>query len=135
MDLNGFSDPYCKMQIIGDRTFTNSSIKYETLSPYWDEKFKFILTNYETDIFKLDLMDKDKISDDLIGSVNLQVNQYKIDKVYRKWIKVQNKGKKTGLIKVQITVKKMSYEQPFIEEIIGEKRILLQVINGELIYI
>ena len=122
MDLNGFSDPYCKMQIIGDRTFTNSSIKYETLSPYWDEKFKFILTNYETDIFKLDLMDKDKISDDLIGSVNLQVNQYKIDKVYRQWIEVQNKGKKTGLIKVQITVKKKSCEQPFIGEIIEEKK-------------
>ena len=26
MDLNGFSDPYCQMGIIGDRTFSNTSI-------------------------------------------------------------------------------------------------------------
>ena len=81
MDLNGFSDPYCQMQIIGDRTYQRTDIKYETLSPYWDQTFKFLITNYETDIFNLLLRDKDKISDDDIGFINLQINQFEIGKV------------------------------------------------------
>ena len=32
MDLNGLSDPYCKMSIIGDRDFKKTTIKYKTLS-------------------------------------------------------------------------------------------------------
>lgn len=61
------------MQIIGDRTFQRTSIKYETLSPYWDESFHFIITNYENDIFSLILRDKDKISDDDIGFIELKI--------------------------------------------------------------
>ena len=121
MDLNGFSDPYCQMQIIGDRTFSKTSIKYETLSPFWDEEFHFLITNYETDIFKLDLRDKDKFSDDDIGSINLQINQFEIGKVYKKWIEVQYKGKKTGLIKVMINVIKTG-EIPFMGGIIEDKK-------------
>jgi Ca2+-dependent lipid-binding protein len=120
MDLNGFSDPYCQMQIIGDRTFSRTSIKYETLSPYWDETFHFLITNYETDIFNLDLRDKDKFSDDDIGSINLQIKQFELGKVYNKWIEVQHKGKKTGLVKVVINVTE-SDDKPFSGEIIEEK--------------
>ena len=120
MDLNGFSDPYCQLQIIGDRTFSLTSIKYETLSPYWDETFHFIITNYETDIFNLDLRDKDKFSDDDIGSINLQIKQFEIGKVYNKWIEVQHKGKKTGLVKVSINVTNTG-DEPFLGEIIEEK--------------
>ena len=121
MDLNGFSDPYCQMQIIGDRTFSRTSIKYETLSPYWDETFHFIITNYETDIFRLELRDKDKFSDDDIGEINLQLKQFEIGKVYKKWIEVQHKGKKTGLIRVVMNITKTG-EIPFIGEIIEEKK-------------
>ena len=75
MDINGFSDPYCKMQIIGDRSFSKTTIKNSTLSPYWDETFNFIITNYDTDIFKLELKDKDLVSDNIIGSVDLQISK------------------------------------------------------------
>lgn len=34
MNLNGFSDPYCEMSILGDRTFLSTSVKNDTLSPY-----------------------------------------------------------------------------------------------------
>ena len=120
-DLNGFADPFCQMQIIGDRTFSKTSIKNQTLSPYWDETFHFIITNYETDIFKLDLMDKDKFSQNMIGSINFQINQFELGKVYKKWVEVQNKGKKTGLIRVMININ-ITGEEPFLGEIIEEKQ-------------
>ena len=121
MDLNGFSDPYCQMQIIGDRTFSKTSIQYETLSPHWDEVFHLIITNYESDIFKLDLRDKDKFSDDDIGTINLQIRQFELGKVYHKWLEVQHKGKKTGLVKVIINVT-ITGEEPFKGQIIEEKK-------------
>ena len=119
MDLNGFSDPYCQMQIIGDRIFQKTSIKYETLSPYWDETFHFVITNYETDIFSLLLRDKDKISDDDIGIINLQINQFEVGKVYKKWFEVQHKGKKTGLVKVMINVTRTG-DEPFLGPLIED---------------
>ena len=121
MDLNGFSDPFCQMQIIGDRTFSKTSVKNKTLSPYWDESFSFIITNYDTDIFKLNLMSKDTISDTNIGSINLQINQYEVGKVYKKWVEVQHKGKKTGLVSIVINVNKTG-EEPFKGELIEEKK-------------
>ena len=124
MDLNGFSDPYCQMQIIGDRTYQRTDIKYETLSPYWDQTFKFLITNYETDIFNLLLRDKDKISDDDIGFINLQINQFEIGKVYKKWVEVQHKGKKTGLVRVRINVNRTN-EEPFLGPLIEEKPVFV----------
>ena len=124
MDLNGFSDPYCQMQIIGDRTYQRTDIKYETLSPYWDQTFKFLITNYETDIFNLLLRDKDKISDDDIGFINLQINQFEIGKVYKKWVEVQHKGKKTGLVRVRINANRTN-EEPFLGPLIEEKPVFV----------
>ena len=124
MDLNGFSDPYCQMQIIGDRTFQRTSIKYETLSPYWDESFHFIITNYENDIFSLILRDKDKISDDDIGFIELKIDHFEIGKVYKKWLEVQHKGKKTGLVKVVININRTG-DEPFLGPLIEEKPIFV----------
>ena len=83
--------------------------------------FHFIITNYETDIFRLELRDKDKFSDDDIGEINLQLKQFEIGKVYKKWIEVQHKGKKTGLVRVVMNITKTG-EIPFIGEIIEEKK-------------
>ena len=121
MDLTGFVNPFCQMQIIGDRTFSKTSIKYQTLSPYWDESFNFIITHYEMDIFKIDLMDKGKFTKENIGTINLKINQYEIGKVYKKWIEVKNKNKKVGLIRVMININKTG-EEPFLGEIIEEKK-------------
>ena len=121
MDLNGFSDPFCRMKIIGDRIYSKTSIKKETLSPYWDETFHFIINNYEADIFQLDLMDKDTFSEEIIGSINLSISQFEIGKVYKKWVEVQSKEKKTGLVRVLINVNNKG-EEPFLGEIVEEKK-------------
>ena len=121
MNINGFSDPYCQMFLFGDRTFSSTSVRKETLSPYWDEKFSFLIANYEKDIFVLSLKNKNLIkSDEDIGTANLQINKFQISKVYKKWIEIQKKGKKTGLVKVLINVAN-ELDKPFEGEIIEEK--------------
>ena len=66
-------------------------------------------------------MDRGKSSKENIGTINLQINQFQINKVYKKWIEVHNKGKKTGLIRVMININKTG-EEPFLGEIIEEKK-------------
>lgn len=94
MDFNGHSDPFCVLSIEGDGTFLKTSIKYETLSPCWNETFHLLLTNYETDVFKLELKDKDKFKENEIGSANIELNKFEIGNIYQKWIDVRQKGKK-----------------------------------------
>ena len=67
-----------KINTRGDRIYSKTSIKKETLSPYWDESFHFIINNYEADIFQLDLMDKDAFSEEIIGN-KVKKGEYKID--------------------------------------------------------
>ena len=102
MDFNGFSDPYCILSIFGDRTFLTTNIKYETLSPYWNETFQLLITNYETDVFKLELKDKDKFKDDEIGSANLELNKFEVGKIYKKWMKLDKKEKRQGQSKLKL---------------------------------
>ena len=130
-DLNGLSDPYCKMQIIGDRVFSKTTIKYETLSPYWDESFTFLITDYENAIFKLELMDKDKFSDDFIGITKLELKKFKIGQIYKQWLEVQNTGKKTGLVKVEINIVETG-SKAFEGEIITDEKKLLPSDNWEI---
>ena len=80
------------MSISGDRIFLPIIVIKETLSPYWDENFSFIIDNYEKDIFLLSLKNKIK-SDEEIGSINLQINNFQISKVYKKWVEIQKKEK------------------------------------------
>ena len=106
MNINGFSDPYCQMSILGDRTSSFTQVIRETLSPYWDKNYSFLLNNYEKDIFVLTMKNKNKVkSDEEIGSINLEVKQFEISKVYKKWFEIQKKGKKTGMIKILISVR------------------------------
>ena len=121
MNMNGFSDPYCQMSLLGDRTFLTTSERKETLSPYWDENFSFLIGNYDKDIFVLSLRNKNMIkADDDIGTVELQINKFQISKVYKKWVEISKKGKKTGLIKVLINVAN-ELDKPFEGEIIEDK--------------
>ena len=120
MNLKGLADPYCVLSIVGDRTFLTTAIKYGTLSPLWNETFYLLIGNYETDVFKLELKDKNKLIDSVIGSASLELNKFEVGKIYKKWIEVKYKGKKTGLIKVEINVTNTG-DPDFIGNIIEEK--------------
>jgi len=119
-NFNGLADPYCKMQMVGDRRFAQTNIIKGTLSPFWDQNFSFLITNYETDSFRLNLRDNSKFKDDDIGSIELKINQFEIGKVYKKWLPIINKGKNLGLIKTIISVVEPGIE-PFTGETIEDK--------------
>ena len=40
-NISGLANLYCQMSIIGDIEYSTTSIKYETLSPTWNETFSF----------------------------------------------------------------------------------------------
>ena len=86
-NFSQLADPYCQMQMVGDRSFLETKVIKGTLSPFWNENFSFLITNYENDFFKLIL--KDNNND--IGSIELKINQFEIGKVYKKWLVVEKK--------------------------------------------
>ena len=83
-----------------------------------------MIYDYENDIFSLILRDKDKISDDDIGFIELKIDHFEIGKVYKKWLEVQHKGKKTGLVKVVININRTG-DEPFLGPLIEEKPIFV----------
>ena len=119
-DFNGLADPYCQMQIIGDRRFVQTNIINGNLSPFWNENFSFLITNYETDTFRLNLKDNSKLKDVDIGFIELKINQFEIGKVYNKWLQIKNNGNNVGLIRTTISVIEPGIE-PFKGEIIEDK--------------
>ena len=66
-------------------------------------------------------MDRGKFSKENSGTINLQINQFQINKVYGGWVEVRDKGKKTGLIRVMININKTG-EEPFLGDIVEEKK-------------
>ena len=115
-NFSQLADPYCQMQMVGDRSFLETKMIKGTLSPIWNENFNFVITNYDNDSFKLIL--KDNNND--IGTIELRINQFEVGKVYKKWLAVEKKGARTGLIKSVINVVESGIE-PFTGEEIEDK--------------
>jgi len=64
-DLNGYSDPYCKIYWGGHMAKT--SVKKRTLNPYWNETFSLSSSNPYDEV-KISVYDKDRFTrDDILG--------------------------------------------------------------------
>ncbi|KAL8130617.1 hypothetical protein V2J09_019772 [Rumex salicifolius] len=62
MDLLGASDPYVKLNLSGGKLPTKkTTIKMRTLNPEWNEDFKFIVNDPETQSLQLQVYDWDKV--------------------------------------------------------------------------
>lgn len=62
MDFLGTSDPYVKLKLSGEkRPSKKSSIKKRNLNPEWNEDFKLIVKDPETQILELHVYDWDKV--------------------------------------------------------------------------
>lgn len=62
MDLLGTSDPYVKLSLSGERLPSKkTTIKMNNLNPVWNEKFKLIVKDPESQVLQLQVYDWDKV--------------------------------------------------------------------------
>ena len=62
MDILGTSDPYVKLNLSGEkRPSRKTSIKMRNLNPEWNEDFKLIVKDPETQVLELKVYDWDKV--------------------------------------------------------------------------
>jgi len=63
MDLLGKSDPYVKMRLSGERLPSKkTSVKMSNLNPEWNEHFRFIVKDPDTQVLELHMFDWEKVS-------------------------------------------------------------------------
>ena len=69
----GKCDPYIMLSLGSQKQQT--SIKYSTYDPNYDEEFVFTFDDSNSDLLTLDLMDWDRLTDhDYIGTVQVDLN-------------------------------------------------------------
>jgi Ca2+-dependent lipid-binding protein len=62
MDFLGKSDPYVKMRLSGERLPSKkTSVKMSNLNPEWNEHFRFIVKDPETQVLELHMFDWEKV--------------------------------------------------------------------------
>ncbi|XP_039844536.1 synaptotagmin-3-like isoform X4 [Panicum virgatum] len=62
MDLLGKSDPYVKMRLSGERLPSKkTSVKMRNLNPEWNEHFRFIVKDPNTQVLELHMFDWEKV--------------------------------------------------------------------------
>ncbi|KAL0557277.1 hypothetical protein IC582_005803 [Cucumis melo] len=62
MDLLGTSDPYVKLSLSGERLPSKkTTIKMNNLNPIWNEKFKLVVKDPESQVLQLQVYDWDKV--------------------------------------------------------------------------
>ncbi|KAK7379744.1 hypothetical protein VNO78_34262 [Psophocarpus tetragonolobus] len=62
MDLLGTSDPYVKLSLTGDKLHTKkTTVKRKNLNPEWNEKFKLVVKDPQSQILQLQVYDWDKV--------------------------------------------------------------------------
>uniref|UniRef100_A0A3Q7XPC5 Synaptotagmin-3 n=2 Tax=Cicer arietinum TaxID=3827 RepID=A0A3Q7XPC5_CICAR len=62
MDLLGASDPYVKLSLTGDKLpAKKTTIKRKNLNPEWNEKFKIVVKDPQSQVLQLQVYDWDKV--------------------------------------------------------------------------
>ncbi|XP_038995318.1 C2 and GRAM domain-containing protein At1g03370-like [Hibiscus syriacus] len=72
MDLNGFSDPYVKLQL-GKQRYKTKVVK-KSLNPSWGEEFIFKVEDLKGKLL-ISVLDEDKFNDDFVGHLKLPVSR------------------------------------------------------------
>ena len=62
MDLLGTSDPYVKLSLTGDKLpAKKTTVKRKNLNPVWNEKFKIVVKDPQSQVLQLQVYDWDKV--------------------------------------------------------------------------
>ncbi|KAL9263372.1 Synaptotagmin-3-like protein [Drosera capensis] len=77
MDVLGASDPYVKLSLTGEKLpAKKTSIKMRNLNPEWNESFKLIVKDPETQVLELQVYDWDKVGGhDRLGMQRVPLKQ------------------------------------------------------------
>ncbi|OWA51217.1 Multiple C2 and transmembrane domain-containing protein 1 [Hypsibius exemplaris] len=103
MDRNGFSDPFVKFRLGGEK-FRSRVIK-KTLNPQWMEQFDIFFYDYDSKRLEISLWDWDRtMKNELIGRVDLDLTPYEQGKTYDLWLDVKDKGKRRGTVHLSVLV-------------------------------
>lgn len=101
-DKNGLSDPYCKIEVDGNKRQT--ATKFKTLAPSFREQFDLLVNNID-DGLSVKLYDKDFASSEFMGGKNIDLTRYPLDEPVSREHALKNKdGTPCGNIFLQITV-------------------------------
>lgn len=96
MDLNGFSDPYVRLQLGKQRTRTK--VVKKSLNPQWGEEFGFRVEDLKEELL-VSVLDEDKyFNDDFVGQLKvpiLQVFDSENKSLGPAWYPLQPKNKKS----------------------------------------
>ncbi|KAL2949266.1 hypothetical protein AAZX31_20G167600 [Glycine max] len=81
MDLLGTSDPYVKLSLTGDKLpAKKTTVKRKNLNPEWNEKFKLVVKDPQSQVLQLQVYDWDKVGGhDKLG---MQLVPLKVLKAY-----------------------------------------------------
>lgn len=85
MDAIGKSDPYLVFNISNSSKKLKTQFKRDTHTPVWKEEFHIPLTEKLDEKLHIELYDKDVINDDLISSIDFQVNEFPKGKIVDQW--------------------------------------------------
>ncbi|XP_042952098.1 synaptotagmin-3 isoform X3 [Carya illinoinensis] len=111
-DILGTSDPYVKLSLGGERLpAKKTTIKKKNLNPEWNEKFKLIVKEPETQVLQLEVYDWDKVGGhDRLGMqlvplkllTPYETKEFKLDLLKHTNISNPQNQKKRGQIHVEM---------------------------------
>ncbi|KAL2466711.1 C2 domain-containing protein [Abeliophyllum distichum] len=100
-DLNGLADPYVKGRL-GPYRF-RTKIQKKNLSPKWHEEFKIPICSWESpNVLVIEVRDKDRLFDDLMGDCSVNINDLKDGQRRDMWLSLENI--KMGRLHLAVTV-------------------------------
>nr|XP_023897370.1 synaptotagmin-3 [Quercus suber]POE54782.1 synaptotagmin-3 [Quercus suber] len=112
MDIFGTSDPYVKLSLTGEKLpAKKTTIKMNNLNPEWNEKFKFIVTDPNTQVLHLEVYDWDKVGGhDKLGMQLVplklltpnEAKEFKLELLKSSSISESQNHKKRGQLEVEL---------------------------------
>jgi len=86
MDVGGWADPFCFLQMAGQKEIMRSKTINNTKHPIWDERFQFRVANKQHDVLHILMKDHDSLSaDDEISKLEIPLAPLNIGQPVLHW--------------------------------------------------
>jgi len=106
MDKGGTSDPYCRIKCNFNKQRFKTKVIDKTLTPKWEETFKFFAPYPPEGLISLKMWDKDKwTTDDFLGEIHLELGKFADGKEQDLWLQLTDEPKKKEGPKGEVHIK------------------------------